>query len=151
MDPLTIRPARAEDLDALVRLLEVLFSIEADFEPEAARQRRGLALMLDDPARRIVLVAARGREIVGMVTGQLVVSTAEGALSAWIEDLVVDASARHGGVGSALLEAVSARARSLGATRLQLVADRANAPALAFYARMGWRATRLVCLRGGRA
>jgi ribosomal protein S18 acetylase RimI-like enzyme len=151
MDPLTIRPARAEDLDALVRLLEVLFSIEADFEPEAARQRRGLALMLDDPARRIVLVAARGREIVGMVTGQLVVSTAEGALSAWIEDLVVDASARLGGVGSALLEAISARARCLGATRLQLVADRDNAPALAFYARMGWRATRLVCLRGGGA
>jgi GNAT superfamily N-acetyltransferase len=86
-----------------------------------------------------------------MVTAQLVVSTAEGARSALVEDLVVDAAERGRGVGASLLGAIEAWARARGATRLQLLADRENAPALAFYARMGWTGTRLVCLRRGGA
>jgi ribosomal protein S18 acetylase RimI-like enzyme len=146
-----VRRARAEDLDALVALLGELFSIEADFRPDPARQRRGLALLLDDPLRAVVLVAERGGRVVGVVTAQLVVSTAEGAPSAWVEDAIVEAAERGRGVGRALLEAIEARAAELGATRLQLVADRDNAPALAFYARIGWAPTRLVCLRRGGA
>ncbi len=145
-----IRTACAADLPVLVRLVGELFSIEADFRPDPEKQRRGLALMLADPASRAVLVAERGGEVVGMVTGQLVVSTAEGAPSVLVEDMVVDAASRGGGVGRALLAAVESWAAKRGATRLQLLADRENAPALAFYARMGWSATRLVCWRRSR-
>jgi len=35
-----VRAARREDVDALVRLLGVLFSIESDFQPDAARRFR---------------------------------------------------------------------------------------------------------------
>ncbi len=34
-----------------------------------------------------------------------------------------------------------------GLTRLQLLADRNNRPALDFYRRIGWRSTQLICLR----
>jgi len=146
-----VRPARPADVDALVALLGDLFSIEADFRPDPDRQRRGLALLLDDRARAIVLVAERGRRVVGMVTAQLVISTAEGAPSAWVEDLIVDAAERGRGAGRALLAELERRAAALGATRLQLLADRENAPALGFYARLGWAPTRLVCLRRGGA
>jgi GNAT superfamily N-acetyltransferase len=139
------------DVDALVELLDQLFELEADFRPDEARQRRGLALMLEEPERRAVLVAERAGAVVGMVTAQLVVSTAEGAPSALVEDMVVDAPWRGLGAGRALLEGIEAWARARGATRLQLLADRENAPALAFYARMGWSGTRLVCLRRGGA
>jgi GNAT superfamily N-acetyltransferase len=105
--------------------------------------------MLEEPERRAVLVAERGGAVVGIVTGQLVVSTAEGAPSALVEDMVVDGRFRGRGAGAALLRAIEAWARGRGATRLQLLADRENAPALAFYARMGWAGTRLVCLRRG--
>jgi GNAT superfamily N-acetyltransferase len=114
-------------------------------DPE--RQRRGLALMLAEPSRRVVLVAARGAEVVGMVTAQLLVSTSEGDLCAWVEDLVVHERERGAGVGRLLLDAIGREARALGATRLQLLVDRENAPALGFYARVGWAPTRLVCLR----
>jgi GNAT superfamily N-acetyltransferase len=144
-----IRCARGDDGPALVALLSELFSIEADFRPDPERQRRGLALMLADPASRVVLVAERAGTVIGMVTGQLVVSTAEGAPSALVEDMVVQASARGAGVGRALLAAVEAWAAGRGATRLQLLADRENAPALDFYRRAGWRGTQLVCLRRG--
>jgi GNAT superfamily N-acetyltransferase len=146
-----VRAARRADLDALVRLVGVLFSIESDFRPDAERQRRGLALLLDDPWRCAVLVAERDGVVVGMVTVQLVVSTAEGAFSALVEDMVVDAPERGRGVGAALLRACEAWAATRGATRLQLLADRENRSALDFYERMGWRPTALVCWRRGGA
>ncbi len=151
LPPLRIRRARASDLGSLVRLLGQLFDLEADFAPDRGRQRRGLALMLAAPRRRAVLVAERAGAVVGMVTAQLVASTAEGAPSALVEDMVVDAPERGRGTGRALLEGIEAWSRARGATRLQLLADDGNAPALAFYARMGWRRTRLVCLRRGGA
>ncbi len=148
---LPIRPARHEDLDALVPLLGALFSIELDFRPDPVRQRRGLALMLEAPESRAVLVAELAGRVVGMATAQLVVSTAEGAPSAWVEDVIVDEAERGRGVGRALLGAVEAWARGRGATRLQLLTDRENGPALEFYEQMGWHLTRLACFRIGGA
>jgi len=147
--PISIRKATAADVEALVTLLADLFSIEADFHPDAERQRRGLALLLAAPAQGLVLVAERGGAVVGMVTVQLVVSTAEGAQSGLVEDMVVTSGERGRGVGRRLLEVAESWARERGATRLQLLADRENGPALRFYERMGWRGTRLVCLRRG--
>ena len=147
--PISIRKATAADVEALVPLLADLFSIEADFRPDVERQRRGLALLLAAPAQSLVLVAERGGEVAGMVTVQLVVSTAEGALSGLLEDMVVAPAARGRGIGRRLLEAAESWTRERGATRLQLLADRENGPALRFYERMGWRGTRLVCLRRG--
>ncbi len=146
---LTIRPARPQDLDALVGLLGALFSLEADFRPDARRQRRGLERMMEDPARRLVLVAERDGTVIGMVTVQLVVSTAEGGDAGLVEDLIVAAPHRGAGVGRRLLAAADEWAWTRGATRLQLLADRENALALGFYAAVGWGPTRLVCLRRG--
>ena len=135
-----------EDLERLVGLLDLLFTIEADFRPDPARQQQGLALLLDDERAR-VLVAERADGVVGMCTGQLVVSTAEGGPALLVEDVVVDANHRGRGVGRALLAALADWASSRGVRRLQLLADGTNGPALAFYDRLGWRATALVCRR----
>ena len=143
---ITVRPARMEDLERLVGLLDLLFTIEADFRPDPARQQQGLALLLDDERAR-VLVAERADGVVGMCTGQLVVSTAEGGPALLVEDVVVDANHRGRGVGRALLAALADWARGRGVRRLQLLADGSNGPALAFYDRLGWRATALVCRR----
>ncbi|MGB8929922.1 MAG: GNAT family N-acetyltransferase [Anaeromyxobacteraceae bacterium] len=149
MPGIRIRTATPADLDPLVHLLGVLFSIEADFRPDPRRQRRGLARMLEEPERRAVLVAERRGAVIGMVTAQLVVSTAEGGASCWIEDMVVEEDARRSGVGRRLLLAAEAWGRARKATRLQLLADRVNRPALQFYRRLGWVGTQLVCLRRG--
>lgn len=149
--PGPVREAGERDLEPLVRLLAELFTLEADFTPDARRQREGLRMMLAEPERRAVLVLERGGRILGMVTVQLVVSTAEGALSAWVEDMIVEAGVRGRGFGRRLLLAAERWALARGATRLQLVADVANRGALAFYRRMGWEGTQLVCLRRGGA
>lgn len=141
------RAVRA-DLPELVALLDRLFSIERDFRPAAARQRRGLELLLAAPRRARVLVArdVHGRAV-GLATAQLVISTSEGALSAWIEDVIVDEDQRRQGLGRALVRGLLGWARQQGATRAQLLVDTGNFPALSFYEGLGWQPTRLVARR----
>ncbi|MEW6488523.1 MAG: GNAT family N-acetyltransferase [Thermodesulfobacteriota bacterium] len=142
-----LRPARPSDLEALVALLGDLFSLEADFTPDPERQRRGLMLLLDGSEDRRVFVADAGGRAVGMATVQVLVSTAEGGPVGLVEDVVVAPEHRGRGLGRRLLAALEAWALERGLTRLQLLADRDNAPAFAFYEKAGWEGTRLVCWR----
>jgi len=142
-----IREARDSDLEDLVGLLQELFSIEADFTPDPERQRRGLALLIDgSPDRRAFVADVAGR-VVGMATVQVLISTAEGGPVGLVEDVVVAPAYRGRGLGRRLLAALEAWARDRGLTRLQLLADRGNAPALSFYERAGWAPTQLICWR----
>lgn len=145
-DMVVIRPARSADIEALVRLLVALFSIEMDFAVDEAKHRRGLRMLLDSN-RSCLLVAESECGVVGMCSGQMVVSTAEGGMSLLVEDVVVDAAWRGQGVGRMLVEGIGDWARLCNITRLQLLADRNNIPALDFYRRLGWRSTELICLR----
>jgi ribosomal protein S18 acetylase RimI-like enzyme len=142
----TVRAARPDDLEPMVDLLRLLFTIEEDFNFDAARQRQGLALLLRE-ARACVLVAETEGRVVGMCTGQLVISTAEGGLSLLVEDLVIATDHRGKGMGWELMAVMARWAGAQGATRMQLLADRNNPPALSFYERIGWRTTALICLR----
>ncbi|MBC8006577.1 MAG: GNAT family N-acetyltransferase [Prolixibacteraceae bacterium] len=145
MPDLTIDRARPADIPALANLLATLFAIEKDFTADADRQLRGLELLLREPEERAAIFVARGPDhaVIGMVSAQLVVSTAEGASSAWIEDVVVSAPHRGLGVARRLLEAALDWASRHGATRAQLLADRANLPARDFYRHLDWKATQL--------
>jgi GNAT superfamily N-acetyltransferase len=143
----TIREAGMADLESMVELLGELFSLEADFAVNPKAQRRGLSLMLRPDPDRVVLVAEQHGETLGMATAQLVISTAEGGPSALVEDVVVRPGHRGRGLGRALLDGIAGWASSRGATRLQLLCDRENAPALDFYAACGWSPTQLVCIR----
>lgn len=139
-----IESAVTGDIDSLIALLDVLFSIEQDFKPNAIAQRRGLEMLLSQPERGQILVARHATEgIVGMVSAQLVISTAIGAPSAWIEDVVLRESFRSQGLGKALLLAAHDWAIGQGAGRLQLLADADNTPALDFYRHLDWQPTRL--------
>jgi len=141
-----LREACSGDVDALIPLLDQLFSIESDFSPDPERQRRGLEALLQS-ATAYVAVAELAGELVGMATLQIVISTAEGGAVGWIEDVVVNASQRGRGIGKALLDHLIGWSQSRGLTRLQLLADRDNQPALDFYRKQGWAGTKLMALR----
>ena len=146
-EPLVIiRPAESGDLDALVSLLAILFAIEEDFQIDEKKQRRGLALMLDN-RQGLILVAEKDGRVIGMCSGQLLISTAEGGPVLLTEDVIVADGFRSCGIGGKLLAALGEWAAGQGASRLQLLADRTNSPALAFYTRLGWQTTNLICLR----
>jgi GNAT superfamily N-acetyltransferase len=141
MTPATIESAVVHDVPQLIGLLGQLFSIERDFTADARRQREGLLRLIDDRERALLLVArdAAG-QAVGMASVQLVVSTAEGGWSAWIEDVIVAPAHQRAGIGRRLLEHALRWAQERGATRAQLLADLENLSALAFYETLGWHA-----------
>jgi ribosomal protein S18 acetylase RimI-like enzyme len=140
-----IQPAILQDLDDMVLLLQQLFGIENDFHFDADRQRKGLELLLDS-ARSIIMVAKEQDSVIGMATGQLVISTAEGGPSLLVEDVVVKVSRQNEGIGS-MLQGLGEWGAERGAGRMQLLADRTNSSALNFYHRQGWQPTQLICLR----
>jgi len=142
----TIRDAKAADLDTMVGLLRQLFSIEDDFVFNDIKQRHGLAALIADRERSTIQVATVRDAVVGMCTAQINISTAEGGLTAHIEDMIVDSQFRGFGIGTALLEAVSNWAESRGCLRLQLLADKRNEKALRFYHHAGWTMTHMMCL-----
>lgn len=141
-----IRPAGPDDLDGLVDLLGILFGIEADFDCDAARQRRGLAMLLAHEAA-VVLVAEAAGQVIGMCSGQLTISTAEGGFALLVEDVVVAGPWQGKGIGRELLAALEQWGASRKIGRLQLLADRNNAAALEFYRKLGWQSTELICQR----
>ncbi|WP_417914820.1 GNAT family N-acetyltransferase [Candidatus Electronema sp. JM] len=141
-----IRRARPEDIPALVGLLRLLFSIEKDFVFDAAKQERGLRLLLGREEAAVFAAELDGAAV-GMCTGQLLISTAQGGPSALIEDVAVLPAQQGKGLGRRLAAAAEAWAVSQGASRVQLLADRNNAPALAFYQKTGFQTTAMICLR----
>lgn len=144
----TIRRATHADIDAMCELLLALFRIEADFSGDADIQRHGLKLLIDGCGKhRTAMVADIAEKVVGMASAQMVVSTAEGGWSVWVEDVVVDGALRGQGIGARLIAAVEDWAVAAGAVRMQLLADKGNAAAADFYRKHGWQGTQLVCLR----
>lgn len=144
---ITIRQAKPEDSEALLALLNQLFEIESDFSFDEDKQRKGLELMLAGGGGRCVLAAEKEGGVVGMVTVQTLISTAEGQAVGLIEDLVVRNGQRGLGIGKKLLAEIEVWAARQGLSRLQLLADRDNHPALRFYENSGWSKTQLLGLR----
>jgi ribosomal protein S18 acetylase RimI-like enzyme len=146
-DNYSIRYARSSDLTPMTRLLDQLFSIEEDFLADPAKQQAGLTLLLESENGQIFIVEDRAGKVVAMASLQIVVSTAQGGFAAWVEDVVVDAAHRGRGIGEGLLTHIHAWAQARQITRLQLVADCNNRPALDFYQKNGWFETNLTVLR----
>jgi len=143
----TITPATKSDIPQLVALLRLLFTQEADFKPDAARQARGLEQIIGSPHTGMILVARSGPEIVGMVNLLFSISTAEGGPVCWLEDMVVRADRRGSGFGSRLLAAAIEYARGHGFLRMTLLTDEANEGARRFYGRHGFVESGMMTLR----
>jgi ribosomal protein S18 acetylase RimI-like enzyme len=130
--------ANPADLPRLVELLGVLFESEAEFSPNAEKQRAALQAILADPSTGKIFVAREGREVVAMASLLYTVSTAEGGKAALFEDLVTAPEHRKRGIGEALLKHVVTQARAEGVLRITLLTDMQNERAQAMYRRVGF-------------
>jgi GNAT superfamily N-acetyltransferase len=139
--------ATAEDLPQLADLLAELFALESDFQPDRDKQLRGLRLILDEPALGRLFVLRVDGQVAGMANALVTVSTAEGGRVLLLEDVIVGRAHRGGGLGRKLVEHVQDWAKQQGMTRVTLLADRDNAPALDFYRRLGFETSPMTVLR----
>ena len=131
-------PARKDDLPQMVELLGILFTQEAEFTPDAAKQKRALEAIFVNPAVGRLYVAREGRRVVAMASLLFTISTAEGGKAALLEDLVVHDDYRRQGIGAKLLEYVIGQARAEGVLRITLLTDMQNERAQVLYRRLGF-------------
>lgn len=139
---ITIENAQEGDLVEMAKLLSILFAIEQDFTIDFDKQLAGITKLFHHEGKEL-LVARHEGSVVGMVTMQRLISSAEGDYIGQIEDLVVKDSYRKMGVGSRLLNKMRSIAQEHGYKRIQLAADIDNDNALQFYSRRGFHQTHL--------
>jgi GNAT superfamily N-acetyltransferase len=134
---IVIRKAEERDINAMCLLLAGLFAIETDFETDVQKQRNALNLLIKDN-NKAAFVTMSNQSIFGMITGQLVVSTAAGGYSILLEDLFVIPEYRGKGIASILIQNIISWGKTKGAVRVQLVADEKNSAALELYKKTGF-------------
>jgi GNAT superfamily N-acetyltransferase len=139
--------ATRADLPAMADLLHQLFTLESDFHPERKRQLTGLQTILDTPAIGRLFVLRSDGKVVGMANALITVSTALGTPVVLLEDVIVSRAYRGGGLGKSLVNHVCDWAKSQGMGRVTLLADADNAPAIAFYAKLGFEKSAMVVRR----
>lgn len=83
-----------------------------------------------------LFVARRDAEVIGTLT--LVVFAIPSGRRAWIEDVVVDESARGSGAGVALVRAALEHAASLGVSEVDLTSRPSREAANALYRKLGF-------------
>ena len=121
----------AELVSALRRLVPQLSSSAPAPTVDQLRE------MIESPCTTVLLARARaGGDIVGSLT--LVVFRIPTGVRAWIEDVVVDSSARGRGVGEALSREALRLAVEKGARTVELTSRPSRAAANRLYRRLGF-------------
>lgn len=149
---MTVRPATADDFDALLEL-----SIEADQlhqtlvpgifrATELPYLSRALVEQLVAEPNTVLLVADRDGRTIGFVVANAKATGDSPALVArryvYVAMLAVLGRERRGGAGRALIEAVERWAAEHGICEIELNVWEANADAVAFYERLGYSTQR---------
>jgi ribosomal protein S18 acetylase RimI-like enzyme len=103
-----------------------------------APDRNALAEIIAAPSNTLLLARDRsnGAQIVGTLT--LVTFRIPTAVRAWIEDVVVDSSARGRGVGEALTQEAMRIAKLRGARTIDLTSRRSREAARRLYEKVGF-------------
>ena len=102
-----------------------------------APSKEVLARIVDDPGATL-FVARDDERVVGMLT--LITFEIPTAVRAWIEDVVVDETAREQGVAASLVQAALERAEAQGARTVDLTSRPDREAANRLYIRMGFEA-----------
>jgi ribosomal protein S18 acetylase RimI-like enzyme len=139
--------ATKADIPQLCELLNLLFSQEAEFQPDCELQGAGLRQIIDSPERGQILVIRDGESIIGMVNLLFTVSTALGGRVAILEDMIVRPQYRGKGAGDMLLKAAIGLVKSSGCRRITLLTDATNESAQRFYRRHGFTTSEMVPMR----
>lgn len=120
-----------EDLLAAVARLVRQLS-ESAVEPGRAE----LEEIVGSPASRLLVARTADRSILGMLT--LVLFRIPTGIRAWIEDVVVDETARRRGIGEALTLAALRTAQEAGARTVELTSRPSREAANRLYRRLGF-------------
>lgn len=129
---LDIRPAERVDDDLVAAFAELIPQLSSSSPPPSAAD---LTAIVESPDAVLYVARLDGR-VVGSLT--LALYRIPTGLKAWIEDVVVDGSARGQGVGEALNRAAITEAAHRGAKHVSLTSRPSREAANRLYRRLGF-------------
>jgi len=132
---LTIETADVATDDLLVAINHLIPQLSSSFE---GLDHEGLATIIDDPATSLLIARSPELGVVGTLT--LALFTLPTGVRAWIEDVVVDESARGMGAAKALVQRALELAHGAGATTVDLTSRPSRVAANQLYLAMGFEA-----------
>ncbi len=141
MSNLTYRPATRSDLAFIIGLIEddgVVGSTEDLSDPEGPSYLAAFNAIDADPNQMLVIVERNGLPV---GTFQLTFTPGIARKGAWrctVETVHVAASHRSQGIGEAMMEWATARARERGCAMMQLTSNKKRTDAHRFYERIGF-------------
>jgi len=139
---LEVRPVRRADLDQVIAIDATVTGLEKRKYWSSVYRRYGAG----ESAERHFLVARANARVVGFVIGEVRDWEFGSPPCGWVFAIDVDPQARLGGVGTLLLQAISARFRSAGVTKLRTMLARDNTLILSFFRSQGMMAGPLISL-----
>ena len=136
-DAIIIRPAVAQDVDAIHALVVRLAAATGQSEKVTSTPADYLRMGFSDPVAFHALIAERQSVPVGLSLYFYDFSSWRGELGVYVQDLFVAKDVRGAGLGRRLIRETARIARDLGATHIRLSVETSNQPATQFYASMG--------------
>lgn len=143
-EPILMRPARRDDLPAIVRML-------ADDPLGAGRERYADPLPLGyleafdrivADSRNLLAVAEAGGAVVGCLQLTFIPGLSfQGAELALLEGVRVDSSRRREGIGAVMIQWAMDEARGRGCGQIELLTHTSREAAQRFYERLGFVAS----------
>lgn len=143
----TIRPARADDLETVVEFNAALAWESEHLTLDRAVLRPGVAAGLADPNKARYFIAESAGRVVGQLMLTLEWSDWRNGWIWWIQSVYVVPESRRGGVFRTLYQHVTEAARAAGnVVGLRLYMERDNSRAEATYLAVGMERTPYVVL-----
>ncbi|GIW82691.1 MAG: N-acetyltransferase GCN5 [Gemmatales bacterium] len=135
---LSIRAARFEDIDTIVRFNAALARETEHLDLDHATLCKGVAQLLGDPEKGRYFVAVDGIEVVGQIMVTYEWSDWRCGWLWWIQSVYVAPAARRQGVFSALFQHVLETAKAQGdVVGIRLYVEKNNVSAQQTYERQG--------------
>ena len=136
-NPTEIRPVAQAELPILLQLIRQLAAYERRLEQVVATEADLERALLGQPPVAEAVLAWQSAQAVGYALYYPVFSTFRGRAALYLEDIFVVPEARGQGVGYALMRYLAQVARQRGYDRIEWSVLDWNAPALAFYRKLG--------------
>jgi ribosomal protein S18 acetylase RimI-like enzyme len=141
-DAVTVRPVRRSDLPQVVAIDATVTGLEKQNYWRSVHRRYGAG----GKDQRHFLVAVNGQRIVGFLIGEVRDWEFGSPPCGWVFALDVHPDARQAGVGTRLLEAISALFRRAGVRKLRTMLASDNTLILSFFRSQGMMAGSLIPL-----
>jgi GNAT superfamily N-acetyltransferase len=133
METTDIRPAKPEDIDALLPMIEAYWKFENIEGFDVGRMRRIVTRLLEDASLGRIWIATVYGEAAGYLLAVYVFSLEHQGMTAEIDEFFIQTPHRNLGLGARMLGSAEAQFRDEGCTNVSLQIGRSNEAARRFY------------------